>query len=31
MKDNWPFCGRTVFLSGGPIATIEPLSDEGLC
>ncbi|HDG9787257.1 TPA: hypothetical protein PJH99_002838 [Raoultella ornithinolytica] len=28
MKDNWPFCGRTVFLSGGPIATIEPLSDE---
>lgn len=27
MKDDWPICGRTVFLSGGPIATIEPQSD----
>lgn len=27
MKEDWPVCGRTVFLSGGPIATIEPQSD----
>lgn len=28
MKSDWPVCGRRVFLSGGPIATIEPQSDE---
>ncbi|WP_312626680.1 hypothetical protein [Scandinavium sp.] len=27
MKDNWPICGRTVFLFGGPVASIEPQSD----
>ncbi|MFV8869692.1 hypothetical protein [Serratia fonticola] len=30
MKDDWPFCGRIVFLSGGPIATIEPQSDVAI-
>jgi hypothetical protein len=27
MANDWPVCGRTVFLSGGPVATIEPQSD----
>lgn len=27
MKEDWPICGRTVFLSGGPVAVIEPQSD----
>ena len=27
MKENWPYCGRTVHLNGGLIAVIEPQSD----
>lgn len=27
MKEEWPFCGRAVYLSGGPVAVIEPQSD----
>ncbi|OCH02157.1 hypothetical protein [Aliivibrio fischeri] len=27
MKENWPLCGRVVFLSGGQRAVIEPQSD----
>lgn len=27
MKENWPYCGRTVHLNGGLIASIEPQSD----
>jgi hypothetical protein len=27
MKEDWPYCGRVVYLLGGPVATIEPKSD----
>ena len=27
MKEDWPYCGRTVHLNGGLIAVIEPQSD----
>lgn len=27
MREDWPICGRTVFLSGGLVAIIEPQSD----
>ncbi|HAS8349136.1 TPA: hypothetical protein I7712_22350 [Vibrio vulnificus] len=27
MKENWPFCGRMAYLSGGGVAVIEPQSD----
>ncbi|HBA6931550.1 TPA: hypothetical protein J1W53_002669, partial [Escherichia coli] len=27
MENNWPICGRKVFLLGGPYAEIEPQSN----